>query len=154
MAGRVNAVVGRGAKLGVYWSLVASMMAVPVGIAAGSVLIPLITVLVIMFVCVLGTWLVSLGEGWRTAVLVMSWCLGVAVGLTLVGFGIWSIRNFSPYCFSGGQLKCFETVEEQRRRARANSLAWLVGGGVVILLVLAVPAVTFMRRRTVYRRRR
>jgi hypothetical protein len=100
---------------------------VPIGIALGSALIPLLSILVIMLACVLGTWLVSLGDGGRTTVLVASWCLGLALALGLVGFGIWTIHDFSPSCRSTAQFVCFDTPAEQGRQVRTAPPQGAVG---------------------------
>jgi hypothetical protein len=90
---------------------------------------------------------VSLGDGGRTTVLVASWCLGLALALGLIGFGIWTIHDFSPSCRSTAQFVCFDTPAEQRTKAMVDSLVFPIGGGTIILLVLASLAVRFVRRR-------
>ncbi|MDX6353155.1 MAG: hypothetical protein QOF98_58 [Streptomyces sp.] len=147
MTGRVQGPLHRGAKLGLYWSIVAALIVVPIGIALGSPLIPLLSILAIMLACVLGTWLVSVGDSGRTTVLVASWCLGLALALALIGFGIWTIYDFSPSCRSTPQFVCFDTPAEQRTKAMVDSLLYPISGGTVLLLVLASPAVRYVRRR-------
>jgi hypothetical protein len=137
-----------GVKLGLWVSLpLLVLFVVPVGIALRSILIPVVSFLAVMLVCVLGKWLVSLGDGWKRALLVASWCLGLAVALGLLGFGIWAMNNFSPHCLSTHQFQCFDTVAEQRRKYMIDTVLFPVGGGATILLVLTGLAVKFVRDR-------
>ncbi|MFD0853909.1 hypothetical protein ACFQ07_16850, partial [Actinomadura adrarensis] len=127
-----------GVRLGLYWSAVASVIVVPVGIALRSWEFPALAFLAITTVCTVGHWMTEHGEGTRFAAMTIAWCAGAALGLALIGFGVYAIVAFEPHCVPTGNLVCFDSESTQRIENHLYALLPITGGAILLAVLTAV----------------
>jgi hypothetical protein len=133
-------------SLGLYWSAIASIMVVPIGTALKSWKLPALIYLLIMMVCVVGHWMVESGGGTRRMAMALAWLAGAALAVSLIGFGVYAIATFEPYCTPSRTLICFKSEDQQRTGNHLSAMLPITGGTILLIVLIAIAVRAFRNR--------